>query len=124
MWTKIKPGIVIQKKYWWKFWKIDRLIIILDKDFHDPYFALCRQNTWNFQMKDYVIEEIRAILTLRIKNIPDLIKKSSEVYTEFNTGNYIKQKVKHRIFVIEGRVYFDFEKNIKRENTLIKIGIK
>lgn len=113
---------------WWKFWEIDRLEFLLPSVYQDAYEEV-QVKTFNgfasmFELKSFVIEDVRQQLAQRIKTYEELTLKAKKLSVKIHTNESGQRYYDGLQFYIRnGEVYFDTDNAIKREKLLNKLGI-
>lgn len=130
----------IVREKWWRFWKIDNLIISIETryDREEVYNDYWGQHTLVYRIskhgrysdlsgiKPSVIDAIRYRLRLVIDNREDiskLIKKSKKLTLKFRVNMIPIDYHSLEFYIVDDEVYFEGEKSYERELKLKKIGI-
>lgn len=130
----------IVREKWWRFWKIDNLIITIQTvyDREEVYNDYWGQSTLIYRIskqgrysdlsgiKPSVIDDIRYRLRLVIDNIEDinkLINKSKKLTLKFRVNMIPVDYHSLEFYIVDNEIYFEGEKSYERELKLKKIGI-
>ena len=139
MTTIERKGYKIIRYSFLKFWLIDTLEFNLPSRYLNAYEEVEKKlylqsldgsytsiNTWSTNLKSYVVEDIRQQLSAKILNHEKLVKKAKRLIVNFDTkeNNSYYQSNSMNFYIIDGVIYFDSDKVIKREKILNQLGIK
>jgi hypothetical protein len=139
MTTIERKGYKIIRYSFLKFWLIDTLEFNLPSRYLNAYEEVEKKlylqsldgsytsiNTWSTNLKSYVVEDIRQQLSAKILNHEKLVKKDKRLIVNFDTkeNNSYYQSNSMNFYIIDGVIYFDSDKVIKREKILNQLGIK
>ncbi len=121
-----KEGVKITRK-WWKFWEIQELNVYIPSRYDDAWEDIEKRNgnttTCTIELKDWVKEDVRDQLKIKCQENLSKIKRSKKLTVNFYTWRNISSNVVMGFYYIDGEVYFDSDKSLKRHKILNKIGI-
>ena len=121
-----QEGVRIIRK-WWKFWENEELSIFIPTRYDDAWKEVetkeGNKTTWSLKLEDWVVEDIRSQLEIRCQNNLSKIKKSKKLTVRFYTWRSISSNIIMDFYYIDGLIYFDSDKSLKRQKILDKIGI-
>lgn len=118
----------IYRSSWWKFWEIDRLDFSLPSRYEDAYEEVEKKTmngtSYSMELRQWVIEDVREQLSIRIVTYGKLAKKAKKLSVKFHTRDSGQFYVDGMDFYVLGEeIYFDLDDAIKREKLLSKLGI-
>lgn len=121
-----QEGIKTIRK-WWKFWENEEVTIFIPTRYDDAWKEVeikkGNQTTWSLELEDWVKEDIRGQLEIKCQNYLNKIKRSKKLKVNFYTWRSISAVISMDFYYIDGEIYFDSDKSLKRQKILDKIGI-
>jgi hypothetical protein len=127
--TKIEvKDYTITRNSFWKFWEIDLLEFSLPTRYEDAYQEvekkLINGTSYSMELRQWVIEDVREQLAIRVFTYGKLVKKAKKLKVRFHTRESGQFYVDGMDFYVLGEeIYFDLDDAIKREKLLSKLGI-